>query len=230
MFIRPADLQPPGQRAGRLADFVDHRPRQTVRRNRAGRIARVDARLLDVLHDAGHDHLLAVGNGVDVDLGGVFQEAVDQHRLPLRDDERRGHESLELARRRSRFPSPGRRARNSAAPARESRPWPLRPRACAMVRAMPLAGCFSPSRCSTFANFSRSSASSIVSTLVPMIGTPALLSARARFSGVCPPNCTITPSGSIAVADVQHVLGRQRLEEQQVATCRSRSRRSRDSS
>ena len=65
-----------------------------------------------------------------------------------------------------------------------------------MFRAMPLAGCFSPSRCRMFLNFSRSSASSIVSTLVPMIGTPALLSARARFSGVCPPNCTITPSGS----------------------------------
>ena len=64
-----------------------------------------------------------------------------------------------------------------------------------MVRAMPLAGCFSPSRSSKFLNFSRSSASSIVSTLVPMIGTPALARARARFSGVWPPNCTITPSG-----------------------------------
>ena len=70
-------------------------------------------------------------------------------------------------------------------------------RACDMVRAMPLAGCFSPSRFSMLRNFSRSSASSMVSTLVPMIGTPALLSARARFSGVCPPNCTITPSGSM---------------------------------
>ena len=28
-----------------------------------------------------------------------------------------------------------------------------------------------------------------------MIGTPADLRARARFNGVCPPNCTITPSG-----------------------------------
>ena len=68
-------------------------------------------------------------------------------------------------------------------------------RAWAMLRAMPLAGCFNPSRLNTLANFSRSSASSIVSTLVPMMGTPALDSARARFSGVWPPNCTITPSG-----------------------------------
>ena len=43
-----------------------------------------------------------------------------------------------------------------------------------MFRAMPLAGCFRFNRSSTLANFSRSSASSIVSTLVPMIGTPAL--------------------------------------------------------
>ena len=33
------------------------------------------------------------------------------------------------------------------------------------------------------------------SGLVPMIGTPAASSARASFSGVCPPYCTITPSG-----------------------------------
>ena len=30
---------------------------------------------------------------------------------------------------------------------------------------------------------------------VPMIGTPAASSARASFSGVWPPNCTITPTG-----------------------------------
>ena len=28
-----------------------------------------------------------------------------------------------------------------------------------------------------------------------MIGAPAASSARDSFSGVCPPNCTITPSG-----------------------------------
>ncbi len=64
-----------------------------------------------------------------------------------------------------------------------------------MLRAIPLAGCFRPKRRSKLANFSRSSASSIVSTLVPIIGTPAFDSARAKLSGVCPPNCTITPSG-----------------------------------
>ena len=33
----------------------NHRPRQAVRRNRAGRVARVDAGFFDVLHDAGDD-------------------------------------------------------------------------------------------------------------------------------------------------------------------------------
>ena len=45
------------------------------------RVAGVHARLLDVLHDAADDHLAgAVADGVDVDLGGVLEEAVDQHR------------------------------------------------------------------------------------------------------------------------------------------------------
>ena len=30
---------------------------------------------------------------------------------------------------------------------------------------------------------------------VPRIGTPARISGTARFSGVWPPNCTMTPSG-----------------------------------
>ena len=38
---------------------------------------------------------------------------------------------------------------------------------------------------------------SMLSTLVPMTLTPLFSSARARLSGVCPPNCTITPSGRI---------------------------------
>ena len=42
--------------------------------------------LLDVLHDPGDEDLAgAVAHGVDVDLDGVLQEAVDQHR-PLGGD------------------------------------------------------------------------------------------------------------------------------------------------
>ncbi|OPZ22738.1 MAG: hypothetical protein BWZ10_00286 [candidate division BRC1 bacterium ADurb.BinA364] len=42
---------------------------------------------------------------------------------------------------------------------------------------------------------SRSSARSIVSGVVPSMRTPARARSAAIFSGVCPPNCTITPSG-----------------------------------
>ena len=77
------DAHVPGQRVRGLADFVQDRPGQAVRRNRAGRVAGVDAGLFDVLHDAGDDHLLAVADGIDIDFDGVFQKAVDQHRLAL---------------------------------------------------------------------------------------------------------------------------------------------------
>ena len=41
----------------------------------------MDAGLLDVLHDAAEVHVGAVVEGVDVDLDGVLEEAVDQHRV-----------------------------------------------------------------------------------------------------------------------------------------------------
>ena len=44
----------------------------------------MDAGLLDVLHDAGDEGVLAVGEAVDVDLDGVGQIAVDQQRALVR--------------------------------------------------------------------------------------------------------------------------------------------------
>ena len=49
-----------------------------VRRDHGGGIAGVDAGLLDVLHHAGDDDVLTVGDRVDVELDGVFEEPVDQ--------------------------------------------------------------------------------------------------------------------------------------------------------
>ena len=43
----------------------------------------MDASLLDVLHDAGDERVLAVGEAVDVDLDGVAQVAVDQQRATV---------------------------------------------------------------------------------------------------------------------------------------------------
>jgi hypothetical protein len=61
---------------------------------------------------------------------------------------------------------------------------------------MALTGCFSPIFCSNCWKRSRSSARSIASGVVPRIGTPASSSACDSFSGVCPPNCTMTPRNS----------------------------------
>ena len=53
---------------------------ERMRRQRAGRVAGMDAGLLDVLHDAGDEDVLAVGQAIDVDLDGVGEIAVDQQR------------------------------------------------------------------------------------------------------------------------------------------------------
>ena len=66
--------------------------------------------------------------------------------------------------------------------------------ACSRPRAIPEGGCARPSSSMTFLNRSRSSASSMLCRPVPISGTPALASPCAKFSGVCPPNCTITPT------------------------------------
>ena len=47
----------------------------------------MNAGLLDVLHDAGDEGVLAVGEAVDVDFDGVGQIAVDQQRALRRDDQ-----------------------------------------------------------------------------------------------------------------------------------------------
>ena len=50
-----------------------------------------------------------------------------------------------------------------------------------------------------------------------MMGTPRRLSGSARLSGVCPPNCTMTPSGFSVSHDVEDVLQRERLEVEAIA-------------
>ena len=50
----------------------------------------------DVFHDP-HDHTIsAIGNGVDVHLGGIFEEAIDQYGLSIGYDKRFGNVTLEL--------------------------------------------------------------------------------------------------------------------------------------
>ena len=40
--------------------------------------------LFNVLHDAGDDHVRSIAQCIDIDLGCVFKEVVDQHRALLR--------------------------------------------------------------------------------------------------------------------------------------------------
>ena len=61
-----------------------------VRGQHAGRVARVDAGVLDVLHDSPDDAPGAVADGVHVRLEGVLQEAVDQHGMVRRHPGRPG--------------------------------------------------------------------------------------------------------------------------------------------
>ena len=61
-----------------LADLLEHRLPEAHRRDHAGRVAGMDARLLDVLHDPGDGHLGAVAERVHVHLDGVLEEAVEQ--------------------------------------------------------------------------------------------------------------------------------------------------------
>ena len=64
-----------------LAHRLDVAAAQRHRRQRARRVAGVDAGLLDVLHDPADVDLGAVAQRVDVDLDRVLEEAVDEHRV-----------------------------------------------------------------------------------------------------------------------------------------------------
>ena len=77
---QPDDAERARDPARLLADLREHLLAERVRRQHAGRVARVDARLLDVLHDAGDPDVLAVAERVDVDLDRVLEEAVEKDR------------------------------------------------------------------------------------------------------------------------------------------------------
>ena len=68
-------------------------------------------------------------------------------------------------------------------------------RASSKLRAVPQRGASTPSWARSAPNRRRSSARSMLSGEVPRIFTPRRSSGIASDSGVCPPNCTITPSG-----------------------------------
>ena len=62
-----------------VLDLERVRERERLRGQHAGRVAGVDAGLLDVLHHGGDVDVLAVAERVDVDLDRVLDEPVDEH-------------------------------------------------------------------------------------------------------------------------------------------------------
>ena len=81
---QPDDFQRPGQ-LERVVAHALQKVRGDIHGGQyAGGIPGVDAGFLDVLHDAGDDDILAIGECVDIDFDGVFQEVVNQHGTILR--------------------------------------------------------------------------------------------------------------------------------------------------
>src|SRR5262245_7105041 len=73
-----ADFELAGQRDGGAPDALELAVGEGEGGDRHGAVARVDARHFDVLHDAGDEHVVPVGEGVDVDLDGVLDELVHE--------------------------------------------------------------------------------------------------------------------------------------------------------
>src|SRR5499426_933982 len=90
------DAKLPGKRARLFLDPVDLIVAQGIGRQCAGGVARVDARLLDVLHDAAHDHALAICDGVHVHLQGILEELVHEDGMLGADAHRFAHVGLEV--------------------------------------------------------------------------------------------------------------------------------------
>ena len=91
--MQPAHPDAARDGLGGAPDALDLGAPEGDRRQRAGRVAGVDAGLLDVLHDAAEVELGAVEERVDVDLDRVVEEPVDQHRV-LRADLRRARSDV----------------------------------------------------------------------------------------------------------------------------------------
>ena len=194
MLIRPTTPSPSASLRRRLLDLAQHLRAERHRGDDAGRVARVDAGLLDVLHDRADVDGLAVGQRVDVDLDRVLEEAVevDLGALLRAGSPEVVGQALDVV---DRSPSPGRRARTRGGRAAGTRP-------CSAARApgrarWPSRTAAPPGRARWSSPWKRerSSARSIESTGVPSSGTPASARPCASRSGVWPPKDTITPSG-----------------------------------
>ena len=192
---------------------VEHLLAERVRRQHAGRVARVDAGLLDVLHDAADPDVLAVADRVDVDLDRVLQEAVEVD-LALGPHPARGSRRARRPSRRS--PSPGRPARSSGARAAGSRPRARRRAPRSASCAVAYGGAFAPISASSAWKRPRSSARSIESTLRAEQRHARLGEAGRELERRLAAELDDHALGLLDLDDPEHVLERQRLEVQAV--------------
>ena len=192
-----------------------------IGRHDARAVAGVDARLLDVLHDAADDDRARfVRDRIHVELERVFDELVDQDRMLGRRVNRIRHVAIERAHVvHDGHPPPAEhvgRPHDDREPDLLRRPRALR-RATWRCRST---GCGMPRSHSSCEKRWRSSARSIESGDVPRILTPAACSASDSFSGVWPPNCTrhatSPPACRLAIDHGHDVFERQRLEIQPI--------------
>jgi len=77
----PAHAQRHSELPRLATDLLERALAQRQRGDDTGRVAGVHPGLLDVLHDGADVHVLAVAEGVHVDLDRVLEEAVDEHRV-----------------------------------------------------------------------------------------------------------------------------------------------------
>ena len=190
---------------------------ERVRRQHAGRVAGVDAGLLDVLHDRRRSRRprrrrsrrrrprsRSRGSGRGRSRAPCAPRAT-----------RAGSPRARRASRRS--PSPGRRARSSGARAAGSR----RRGAAASASSARVRGRVRRRLAARAARAARRSGRGPRRGRSPRAACraaarPPPRARRRACSGVWPPNCTITPSGCSTSTIAEHVLERQRLEVQPV--------------
>ena len=108
------DLQRLGHRLGLALDLGQDLGRQRMGRQRAGRVAGMDAGLLDMLHDAGDEDVLVLSASASTSTSmASLQVGIDQHRIVARDLHRVARVALAGPRGRRRSPWPGRPARRT---------------------------------------------------------------------------------------------------------------------
>ena len=97
LHVHQADhLEAPGHQGGLALEFGHRLRRQRIGRQRAGGIAGMHPGGFDMLHHAADQRAVAVTKAIDVDLDGVFEEAVEQHRGVVGNLDRLAHVALEV--------------------------------------------------------------------------------------------------------------------------------------